>query len=211
VTCRRLQRPEAATALAAGGVLILPTDTLPGLHARADNAAAVARIHGLKGRAEGKPLVVLAGSLAQARSLLRPLNREQERICVSCWPGPYTLILPGAGLTAAGVAGEGGGLAVRVPGYGELRELVLEAGGPLVSTSANRAGAAPAADVAAAVAIFGTTVDGYWDGGVSGPRPAAQASCLVDFTGAEPKVLRDGPLPFPPPAEGRLDGPSGAV
>ncbi len=202
MACRKLMRPEAANALAAGGVLILPTDTLPGLHARADNAAAVARIRTLKGRAADKPLVVLAGSLAQARSLLAPLGGEKERICTRCWPGPYTLILPGAGLTAAGVAGGGGGLAVRVPDHRELRELVLEAGGPLVSTSVNRAAEPPAGDVAAAVAIFGGAVDGYWDPGVSGAGPSARASCLVDLTGAEPEVLRDGPLPFPPPAAG---------
>ncbi len=211
MACPALDLAGAASVLASGGVLILPTDTLPGLHARADNPAAVARVRALKGSAQGKPLVVLAGSMEQAWSLLEPLSTEQERICRRCWPGPYTLILPGADLTAPSVAAAGGRLAVRVPDRQQLCELILAAGGPLVSTSVNPAAEAPAGTLAEAAASFGPLVDGYWKPDGVFPGGAAVASCLVDLTRGSPQVLREGPLPFPPPLGGGLDDPCRAV
>lgn len=200
MACRRLNLPDAAATLRSGGVLILATDTLPGLHARADDPRAVDRIRALKGRAADKPLLVLAASLGQARGVLAPLESWREVICRRCWPGPFTLILPGGAGTAPGVAAPAGTLAVRVPAVEELRALITAAGFPLVSTSVNRAGEAPCTDLAAAEAVCGDRVDGSWSPRVEGGVGAA--SCLVDLAGQAPRVLREGPLPFSGPREG---------
>ncbi len=187
---------DAVTVLDRGGVLILPTDTLPGLHCRADCQETVLRIAAMKGRDDGKPLLVLAGSFDQARSVCSPLTPPQERFCQACWPGPFSLILPAGTLLAGRVTAGDGTVAVRVPDHAELQRLIFAAGFPLVSTSVNFQGLAPATDLEEACTLFGGLVDGCWQ-----PRqePAVRPvpSALVDLTGDHPRLIREGPVPLP--------------
>lgn len=191
----------AAAALAGGGVLLLPTDTICGLHARADRPDALARIAALKGRAAGQPLLVLAASYDQATTLCGPLSAGQAALCRAAWPGPFTFILPaGAGLAGAVTDMARGTVAIRVPARADLRRLIEQAGGPLASTSANRSGQAPLAALAAAVDGFGDQVDGWWEGvpaPVDGSVAAGSPSALVDLTTDPPTLLRRGPVPLP--------------
>ncbi len=187
---------DAVRRLRAGGVLLLATDTLPGLHCRADLPEAVQRVVDCKGREAGKSLLVLAGSVAQAQAVTGPLSGGQLAACRRCWPGPFSLVLPaGAGLAPA-VTGGRTTIAVRVPAVPALRELILAVGVPLVSTSANRAGQEPARDMAAAEAAFGALVDGVW-----GVLPVLAVpplpSAVVDLTADPFRELRAGPEPFP--------------
>ncbi|MBK8165918.1 MAG: L-threonylcarbamoyladenylate synthase [bacterium] len=196
----RLGDAAAAAALRAGSVLLLATDTVCGLHARADFPAALARIADLKGRPQGKPLLVLAESLAQARSLCRPLSVAQAALCAAAWPGPFTFLLPArAGLEPALVDPQPGTVAVRVPGREDLRRLIGLAGGPLASTSANPSGEPPLTILADAVAAFGHGLAGWWEGDPGYDQGVGQPSALVDLTGDSPRILRAGPLPLPPP------------
>jgi L-threonylcarbamoyladenylate synthase len=191
-----LDTAAAASTLAAGGVLILPTDTICGLHARADCPAALARLAALKGRAPERPLLVLASSLEQARALCLPLSPQQSAWCAAAWPGPFTFILPaGDRLPAAVRDVQRGTVAIRVPGRADLRRLIEQAGGALASTSANVTGDRPLADLEAAVGVFGGRIDGWWAG--EDPQPAAGApSALVDLTTSPPVILRPGPVPL---------------
>ena len=197
-----VEQGDAVRILHSGGILLMATDTLPGFHCRADRAAAVERIDRLKGREEGQPLLVLAGSAAQASEVVGVLDSRQSALCAVCWPGPFSLILPANKNLAAGVSAGRGTVAVRVPGWRSLQELVLAAGFPLVSTSANLSGEEPAADLAGAVDRFGSLVDGILDLGDREPwRGPEQAwsgpSTLVDATVWPPLVLRAGPRPLP--------------
>lgn len=205
---RRLTTPaDAVSLLAAGGVLLLPTDTLPGLHARVDRPEAVRRVAAIKGRPGDKPLVVLAGSAAAARTILGPLSERQRRYADLCWPGPFSLVLPAAaGLDRAITAG-GTTVAVRVPDRPHLGALLASVPSPLVSTSANRSGEAPALTMEEAVARLGTEVDGVFvpDDPLG---DTAAASCLIDLTVWPPRVLRPGPRPAPGPALDPDDGES---
>jgi L-threonylcarbamoyladenylate synthase len=197
---------DAARLLDRGGVVLLPTDTLPGLHARVDRPAALARLAELKGRTEAKPLLVLAGSVAAVGRVAAPLTPRQEAYARRCWPGPFSLILTAAPGLAAAARGPGGTVAVRVPRPEALRKLLTAVGVPLASTSANRAGQAPAADLAAATALFAGLVDGACDPG-DPPAPGnSRPSTLIDLTVWPPRVLREGPQ-TPPDA---LDLPGGA-
>ncbi len=199
-SCPRLDDAAAATCLAGGGVLLLATDTICGLHARADRPAGLGRIAAAKGRAPQQPFLVLAGSLEQALSLCTGLSAEAVALCGAAWPGPFTFILPAAaGLDDLVHDRARGTVAIRVPGRADLRQLVMAAGGPLASTSANRAGEPALADLDAAVAGFGDAVDGSW-AGVEAPGPPGTASALVDLAAWPPRVLRPGPLPLPTPA-----------
>ncbi|HET7435579.1 MAG TPA: Sua5/YciO/YrdC/YwlC family protein, partial [Thermoanaerobaculia bacterium] len=81
---------EVADALRAGGVLLLPTDTIYGLHAIAANAEAVAKIQAMKGRDDTKPFIVLAASIEQ----LPELGVDAPAALAELWPAPLTVILP---------------------------------------------------------------------------------------------------------------------
>jgi len=185
-----------ATHLADGAVVLMRTDTLPGLHCRADDADAVARITALKGRAAKKPLLVLCASLDAARAVCTFPSASAGDYAAACWPGPFTLILPAT--TAAPTAATRGrdSLALRVPGPRRLRELVASAGGLVVSTSVNRSGEPPLTSLSDAVGFCGEAVDVVgdvdWIGGKE--EPAAGASGLIDLTGWPPRVVRAGPV-----------------
>lgn len=185
----------AVRTLKRGGVVLLATDTLPGFHCRADREDAVQRVTRAKGRKQGKPLLVLAGSLDQARSICTPWTVRQQTICEACWPGPFSLILPAAKNLAPSVLAGSANVAIRIPGHRELRRLLLMVGFPLVSTSVNQQGQEPLQDLGEAWLAFGPQVDGF--GLLVGDRSTGQPSALVDLTGTRPHVLRPGPVAFP--------------
>jgi L-threonylcarbamoyladenylate synthase len=189
----------AAAALAGGAVVLLPTDTLPGLHARADYPSALARLTTLKGRAGAKPLVVLAGSLAQAAAVAATTDARQEAFLAHCWPGPFSVVLAARPGVADAVTAGTGTVAVRVPALAWLRDLVLAAGGPLASTSANIAGEPPSRDLATAVARFGEHVAWFAGDSAEAATAAGGPSALVDLTTWPPRLLREGPRPLPAP------------
>lgn len=214
-----LEGQAAAAILRAGGVLLLETDTLPGLHARADREDATARIAALKGHPAGRPLLVLAAGWEDAARLTLTLDRPQEEFCRRCWPGPFSLILPARPGLPRVVAPQGT-VAIRVPAPAALRDLIRAAGFPLVSTSANLTGRPPCRDLAAARTAFGALVDGAWGWSRAPGDPAAVAgvpSALIDVTCWPPVVRRSGPLPPPgwqagaDQAPDTLDGPPGGV
>jgi L-threonylcarbamoyladenylate synthase len=186
---------KAVQHLKAGAVLLMSTDTLPGLHCRADNPEAVAKIIALKGREADKSLLVLAGSYAQAATVLGVLTEAQGAACQTCWPGPFSFILPAGAQLAALVKGGRSTLAVRVPRRPDLCDLIHQVGVPLVSTSANRAGEPASLSLEHAAGLFERGVDGVWQG--LSERPVApKASALVDLTSDPFRVLRPGPEPF---------------
>ena len=171
-----LQMREIAGALTEGSVVLMPTDTIYGLHAVASNAAAVARIAELKGRDEQqKPFIVLASSATQLPEIGITAPPEMLEALDSLWPAPLTAILPRGEST----------LAVRVPDVEWLRALI-ERTGPLVSTSANRSGE-PAVDRPSALAHDLQNALDIVDGGIRGGEPSA----ILDLTGNEPRFIRE--------------------
>lgn len=203
MSASNVDRENAVRILESGGILLMETDTLPGFHCRADRPAAVNRILGLKGRQEGKPLLVLAGSSEQAAQVSGPLDSNQEALCAACWPGPFSIILAANQQLDVGVTGGRDTVAVRVPGLDVLRDLILAAGFPLVSTSANMAGQEPSLSLSEAADRFAHLTDGVVSPLVPGPGNGAKISphgpsALVDATVWPPVILRAGPLALPP-------------
>jgi L-threonylcarbamoyladenylate synthase len=168
---------EIAASLRAGGVALLPTDTIYGLHAVASNEAAVAKIASIKGRDEGKRFVVIAASVAQ----LLDYGAAVPDVLRSIWPAPLTAIVPHSG----------GSVAVRIPDVGWLREL-LERTGPLVSTSANRSGEPPVREPQRLASDLQNQIELILD---AGPRDG-EPSAIVDFTGSSPRIVREGEPTF---------------
>jgi L-threonylcarbamoyladenylate synthase len=184
--------PEAdldavAGVLRRGGVVMLPTDTIDGLHALADDERAIERIVMIKGREANKPLVVLAADTAQLEALGVEMRDALRQTLGSIWPAPLTAVLPLRDPIAAsrGV----NSLAVRVPGVSWLRRL-LQKTGPLASTSANRSGEEPL------TADLPREILEALDGIASGPRIARSASTIIDLTASEPRLLREGEFLF---------------
>ena len=181
---------EVVAALEAGGVVVLPTDTVYGLAARAADPAATARLFALKGRTADVPIAVLCADVAQALTLAEePLDPAVVAVAQRWWPGPLTLVLrrrPGLDLQLGEPAAT---IGVRVPDHALVRA-VAAAVGPLATTSANRHGAPTETTAAGAAEALGPGVGLVVDGG----RLAGAPSTVMDATRIPWAVLRQGAL-----------------
>lgn len=176
---------EAASVLNAGGVIVVPTDTVYGLAASPRFPEAVERLYTIKGREAKKPIALLASDADAARAFLGGTFPDAAVRFAAAWPGALTLVLPRAD---ASDVYEG----LRVPDHDWTRELLRRCGGVLRVTSANLSGRRPAADAPQALADVGLDADLVVDDGVS---PGGTASTVVRVRpdgGYE--VLRPGPV-----------------
>jgi L-threonylcarbamoyladenylate synthase len=180
---------EIAAVIRGGGVVILPTDTLYGLHAAARDASAIGRIQLCKGRDGGKPLLVLCASCRDARDLGAAIDDDLARALDAIWPAPLTAILPLAHPIAASAGTMT--LGVRIPAVDWLRELATITG-PIASTSVNRAGEVPSTSAETIPPNIAAVVDGIADAGPLEGTP----STIVDFTTDPPTILRKGDFDF---------------
>lgn len=134
-----LTSSDAAAALAAGGLVILPTETVYGLAADANNAAAVAAIFEAKGRPRFNPLIAHVADI-EAAARVAALDDRALALARAFWPGPLTIVAPFregvCDLARAGLDT----VAVRVPRHPLARAVLAEFGGPVVAPSANRSG-----------------------------------------------------------------------
>ena len=177
------QIEEISDVLFGGGVVLLPTDTIYGIHASATNEDAVERILRLKAREAMKPLLVIAASAEEFRRL--GVTVPPAASIEGVWPGPVTLILPLLKPIAA--SRNEVTLGCRVPDLPWLRAL-LERTGPLASTSANRAGSPPAETVDEIPDEWRQELDGILDLG----RVSQAPSVIFNLTGDTPQLVREG-------------------
>lgn len=184
-----VQLNQIARLLSEGGVALLPTDTIYGLHAVATDADAVGRITAIKGRDDTKPFVVIASATGQLAALGVTSPPELLRRLDALWPAPLTVILPIREPVAASRGQRT--IAVRIPDLPWLRELAGRTG-PLVSTSANRAGEPPVGEPAELAHGLQEQIDAIVDGGPKRGKPSA----ILDLTGDEPVFLREGEISF---------------
>jgi L-threonylcarbamoyladenylate synthase len=177
-----------------GGVVLLPTDTIYGLHARWDDPHAAGCILALKGKSEGVPLLSLIGS-SQMLDFAAPTRPPSaERLIQSHWPGSLTVVLP-AGPRAPSALVLDGGIALRWPKDPFLTDLVRAVGVPLVSTSANPSGAPPLTQPDEIPASWNHQLDAIVEGG----RRSGPASTLIRIKAdGGVAVLREGSLKLGP-------------
>jgi L-threonylcarbamoyladenylate synthase len=182
---------RCAAALAAGELVILPTDTVYGLAARADMPEAVKAVFAVKGRDAAKALVVMVSSLEEAMGITAAEHREPLRRLGTLWPGPLTLVVKTGGAAwSASVAPGSKTLGMRVPDDLFLLRL-MEITGPLVVTSANPAGKrAPDSFGEIDERLLGAAalaVDG-------GRRGSGKPSTVAEIRGGGVEVLRLGEM-----------------
>lgn len=150
---------QAIDILRQGGVVAYPTEAVYGLGCRADDRAAVERICALKQRPLEQGVIVLIRDLVQLGDWIAPLDSAQTERLRSTWPGAVTWLLPASEHCPRWLRGRHPSLAVRQSAHPLCRELCAALDVPLVSTSANRSGEAPARSAAEARIIFGSEVD----------------------------------------------------
>ena len=182
---------KAAAVLRAGGVVLLPTDTVYGIAALPGDRAATEQLFALKGRAARTPLAVLCAGVDQAVELAAADVEGAVRAVGSrWWPGPLTLVVPRAPAADLHLGHPSHTIGLRVPDHVLVRALAAEVG-PIAATSANRHGERTAATAVAAAESLRGDVALVVDGGtVDG-----SASTVIDATSSPWAVLRSGPLP----------------
>lgn len=200
IDVKALSRPEQlgedllgtlADVLGAGHVIALPTDTVYGLAVSLAAPGATAALFEAKRRPGSVALAVLVADVDQAESLAT-LSAPALAVARQWWPGPLTLVLPRRDRhVAADLGGDGRTVGLRVPAHPVARGL-CSALGPLVTTSANLHGEPPSELAEDIVAALRGAVRLVLDGGRCGGVP----STVVDFTGARPRCLRAGGVPF---------------
>ena len=179
----------AAAALRAGGLVILPTETVYGLAADAGDPHAVAKVYEAKGRPSFNPLIAHVADLATARRIAR-FDTRAEWLAERFWPGPLTLVLPVLDTGAVCDLARAGldTVAVRAPAHPVAHALLEAFGGPLVAPSANRSGRPSPTTLADALEETGSAATAALDGG---PCAIGLESTVVALLDA-PRLLRPG-------------------
>jgi L-threonylcarbamoyladenylate synthase len=180
---------QALLILRGGGLVAFPTDTVYGVGALAFDGAAVESIYAAKDRPIEKAIPVLIADLADLDKVAVEIPAMARILAAHFWPGPLTLIVPKRpGLPEAVSATDT--VAVRIPDHPVARAL-LRAAGPMAVTSANLSGQASPTDAEEVMRQLGGRIPLVIDGGVT---PGGIPSTLVDCLGADPIILREGPL-----------------
>ena len=183
---------EAVAAIRAGRPAVLPTDTVYGLCADPYHEEPVRRLVMLKGREETQPLALVASDLDFLFECVPELRGRSGTIARALLPGPYTLVLPNPGRRFRWLTGSRPEtIGVRVPNVeGEVKQL-LDRLGAVAATSANRHGEPDPRSVAEIPKEILTRCAAIVDVGELPGTP----STVIDFTGPEPVVLREGAGP----------------
>ncbi|WIY83812.1 L-threonylcarbamoyladenylate synthase [Propionimicrobium sp. PCR01-08-3] len=183
----------AQQALAAGQLVVLPTDTVYGIAADALQPDAVQGLLDAKHRGRDMPPPVLIAEAAMLRALVADVTVEVDALINRFWPGALTLIMKAQPSLRMDLGKTEGTIAVRVPDQAETRELLRQTG-PLAVSSANISGRSPATSIDEAIEQLGDSVAVYLDGGTT---PGPTASTIIDLAGAtNGRIVRAGVLGY---------------
>ena len=180
----------ARAAIGRGDLVVLPTDTVYGLAADAFDPDAVAGLLAAKGRGREMPPPVLISNASTLDALARDVPAFARALVDAFWPGPLTLVCRQQTSLMWDLGDTRGTVAVRMPDHALALE-ILERTGPLAVSSANATGLPAATDADSAEEMLGDRIDVLVDDGES---PVGEASTIVDCTGPQGRVLREGAL-----------------
>ena len=183
---------HAVAALRAGKPVILPTDTVYGLCASPYSAEPVERAYALKGREAAKPSALVASDVDMLLECMPELRSRVGPLLRALLPGPLTLVVPNPARRYRWLTGANQeAIGVRVPDLPEPAAEVLTRVGAVMATSANLPGGEDPRRVDAIPAQILDGVEAVVDGGELPGTP----STVIDLTGDEPRVLREGAVP----------------
>jgi L-threonylcarbamoyladenylate synthase len=175
--------------LGENGLIALPTESFYGLAVDPFNEQALAKLWQVKGRSNGKPVLVLIGEGSQLNPFVRNIPPAGTVLMNAFWPGPLTIVFPAArGLSDAVTAGTHS-VGIRLSAWQPLCELLRRVG-PVTGTSANREGMPPPTTAREVRHYFGDALDLIVD---AGPTPGGQPSTVIDVQGPI-RIIRDGAI-----------------
>lgn len=193
MTTRLVSIDEAVAILRAGGLVAIPTETVYGLAARADDAAAASAIFEAKGRPPSHPLIVHVESSARLSAWAREVPPSARRLADVLWPGPLTLVVRRASHVLDAVTGGRDTVAVRVPRHPLALEVIRRVGVALAAPSANVFGRVSPTSAAHVLGEPFARDVAVLDGG---PCEVGLESTIVDVSEALPTLLRPGGVPL---------------
>ncbi|MFF9243963.1 L-threonylcarbamoyladenylate synthase [Streptomyces sp. NPDC014776] len=180
---------KAAGVLRDGGLVALPTETVYGLGANAEDPVAVSRIFQVKGRPPNHPLIVHLGRAEQLDDWVEDVPATARLLARRFWPGPLTLVLRRGRRVPLEATGGLETVAVRVPDHPVALALLSAFGGGVTAPSANRFGSVSPTTAQHVRTELGDAVDFVLDGG---PCDVGVESTIVDVSGGTPSILRPG-------------------
>jgi L-threonylcarbamoyladenylate synthase len=185
----------AVACLRAGGLVAIPTETVYGLAADAEQPDAVARIYAVKGRPTDHPLIVHVADIDHLTGWVADISPAARVLGSTCWPGPLTMLVPRGPRAGDVVTGGRATVGVRAPAHPMTQDLLGRFGGGLAAPSANRFGrVSPTTADHVAADLAGLLEPGrdlVLDGG---PCRIGVESTIVDLTTDPPQVLRAGAI-----------------
>lgn len=179
----------AAGLLARGEIVGMPTETVYGLAADAENPRAVERIFAAKGRPQDNPLIVHIADIVQLEEYAHSIPDIAYRLAEKFWPGPLTMVLPKKDkipdITSAGLNTVG----IRMPCHKAARSLIKYSGKVLAAPSANLSGSPSPTEAAHVMADMDGRIPAVVDGGSC---PVGVESTVISFEGDAVRILRPG-------------------
>ncbi|MBE9482909.1 MAG: threonylcarbamoyl-AMP synthase [Chloroflexi bacterium] len=174
-----------------GGLVAFPTDTVYGLGVWANSQQAVERVYSVKERPRNIALPLLLANISQIGEVAEPVPPIAWLLAHNFLPGALTIVLHKSNsvpdiITAGGIT-----VAVRVPAHPIPVALAQGLGAPIVGTSANVSGKPSALTADEVYSQFGNKIDLIIDGGRC---PGGRESTIIDVTGEEPVILREGAI-----------------
>ncbi len=182
---------QVSTVVEEGGLVVYPTETFYGLGGNGLDGKCAKKIYKLKGRSPIKPLLLLISDVDDLCALTQEVTQEGWAFVEAFWPGALTLIFKASKMVPDVITSGTGKVGIRIPGCQFTRKMVEAVGFPMVGTSANMSGKAGAKEIGLIHRDFGDKVALYLDGGKLDP---GEPSTVVDLTGMDPVVLREGKI-----------------
>lgn len=180
---------RAADLLRAGEVVALPTETVYGLAANALEPAAVDKIFRIKGRPAHNPVIVHVAGLAMAKDCVSAFPWLAEALAQAFWPGPLTLVLPGARTIPGNVSAGGQTVGVRWPSHPLIQAVIRECRFPLAAPSANLSNRVSPTNAGHVRKQLEGKIAAIVDGGQAS---VGIESTVLDLTVSPPAILRPG-------------------
>lgn len=180
---------RAASVITRGSVIAFRTDTFYGLGADPFNPAAVQKIKELKGREDHKPILIVISDEDQVARFIDEPSNAFTQLAKAFWPGPLTLIGKADSALPPEITAGTKTVGIRLPNDDRVRALVRACGGALTATSANPSNATPAGTAKEVENYFRDSIELIID---DGDAKTDRPSTVVDVSGAEPKLIREG-------------------
>jgi L-threonylcarbamoyladenylate synthase len=171
------------------GLISLPTESSYGLAVAPFDEQALARLWQVKGRSEGKPILILIGDESQLGPFVQSIPHAAHVLMNAFWPGPLTIVFPAAVGLSDAVTARTGSVGIRLSAWQPLRDLLLRVG-PVTGTSANREGMPPPTTAEEVQHSLGDALDLIID---AGPTPGGRPSTVIDVRGPI-QIIREGAI-----------------